>query len=68
MSAESDAVDANIADVATQPKKVAGDMGSLEEFSVAELIEAAKYLKNKNALATTGGWRINRIIAPGADV
>jgi hypothetical protein len=66
MSTESDAVDAAIADVAKYPKRMRGDEGEVEEFSLEELIRAARYLANKDKVAAGNGWKINKIEAPGA--
>lgn len=55
-----------IKEVAENPKKVAGDSGSVEEHSIDDLIKADKYLASKEAGRLGRGFRISKIVAPGA--
>lgn len=66
MTTESDAVDAALADVAVNPKRMRGDEGEVEEFDLDELIRAAKYLAAKAKVGSGGGFKMSKIVAPGA--
>ncbi len=50
------------------PAKVAGDAGSVEQHSLAEQIEADKYLASKEAAKSKRrGLRFNKLVPPGAE-
>ena len=68
MTTESDAVKDAIADVAVNPKKVKGDEGEIEEYSIEDLIKAQRFLANRSAITNGGGFRLTKIKAPGAEV
>lgn len=63
-----DEVTDRISEVVNEPAKASGDLGSVENQPIPDLIDADKYLKN-NA-ATTGSkaprLTINRLVPPGA--
>ena len=51
---------------AAGPKKVSGDAGSVERHSIADLIEADKYLASKEAAKSHGlGIKLSRIEPDG---
>jgi hypothetical protein len=50
------------------PAKVTGDAGSVEQHSLAEQIEADKYLASQEAAKSQRrGLRFNKLVPPGAD-
>jgi hypothetical protein len=50
------------------PAKVAGDAGSVEQHSLAEQIDADKYLASKEAAKSKRrGLRFNKLVPPGAE-
>lgn len=56
-----------IEEVASSPKKITGDNGSVEEHSIDDLIKADRYLASKRAKAAGGiGVRFLKIKGPGA--
>lgn len=55
-----------IEDAATNPKRVVGDLGTVEERSIDELIKADRYLAAKTASAAKQGFRIQVIRPPDA--
>lgn len=58
----SDAIEEN----ATGPKRVSGDAGSVEQHSLADQIEADKYIASKNAASNPSrGLRFTKMIPPG---
>ena len=66
-SDDADTIAAAIAAAAASPKKVTGDAGSVEQFGLAELIEAEKYARRKAAgSAANFGLRFLKIRPPGA--
>ncbi len=57
-----------IRDNAAGPAKAAGDSGSVEQHSLRDQIEAARYLASKQVAKTpTRSLRLTRLIPPGAD-
>jgi hypothetical protein len=55
--------------VAQGPKRVRTDAGEVESQSLADMIEADKYLAARNATAATNthrGLRFNKLIPPGS--
>jgi hypothetical protein len=66
MSTESDAISEALVDAASGPKRVKGDAGEVETHPIADLIEADRYQRSKDA-ATSGrrGLRFTKIIPPG---
>jgi hypothetical protein len=53
---------------AKAPKRVKGDSGEVEQHSLAEQIEADRYLESKKASRARGlGIRRTKMIPPGAD-
>jgi hypothetical protein len=64
----SDELDETIRKNAEGPAKVAGDAGSVEQHSLAEQIDADKYLKAKEAARSKRrGLRFNKIVPPGGE-
>jgi hypothetical protein len=57
--------DETIKNLAEAPKKTVGDEGSVEERSISELIEADRYLQNKEAIKPPFGLRIARVSPRG---
>lgn len=56
-----------IADNASGPKRAEGDSGSVEQHSLADQIEADRYLASKSASKRRDrGLRMSRIAPPGA--
>ena len=57
----------SIADNAAGPAKASGDSGSIEQHSIADQIEADRYLASKAATKRSDrGLRMNRLSPPGA--
>ena len=64
----SDELDETIRENAKGPAKVAGDAGSVEQHSLAEQIEADRFLASKEAAkGKNRGLRFNKLVPPGAD-
>jgi hypothetical protein len=55
----------DIQDLATSPKKVQGDEGTVEERPISEIIEADRYTSAKQANRVPWGMRMARIQKPG---
>jgi hypothetical protein len=50
------------------PKRARGDSGEMEQHSLAEQIEADRYLNSKKAAKAKGlGIRVSKIVPPGAE-
>ena len=50
------------------PAKASGDAGSVEQHSLAEQIEADRYLASKAAAKSKKrGLRLNKLVPPGAE-
>ena len=65
----SDELASKIDTVAQGPKRVRTDAGEVESQSLADMIEADKYLASRNATAagnTHRGLRFNKLIPPGS--
>ena len=53
---------------AKSPKRAKGDSGEIEQHSLAEQIEADRYLESKKASRARGlGFRRTKMVPPGAD-
>ena len=53
---------------AAGPAKASGDSGSVEQHSLADQIEADRYLASKQAAKKKNrGLRFNKLVPPGAD-
>jgi hypothetical protein len=64
----SDEIASKIDAVAQGPKRVRTDAGEVESQSLADMIEADKYLAARNATAASNthrGLRFNKLIPPG---
>ena len=48
------------------PKRAAGDSGSVEQHSLAEQIEADRYLASKQAAKKGLGVKMTKVVPPGA--
>lgn len=62
----SDDLDATIRDNASGPKRARGDSTEVEQHSLAEQIEADRYLSSKQAMKKGLGVRFSKISPPGA--
>ena len=65
----SDELASKIDTVAQGPKRVRTDAGEVESQSLADMIEADKYLAARNATSagnTHRGLRFNKLIPPGS--
>lgn len=52
---------------ATAPKKASGDMGSVEQQSIPDMIEAAKHLaQNDGVELPSRGLRFTKLVPPGS--
>ena len=52
---------------ATEPKRVRGDSGEVEQHSLKDQIEADRYLASKKAVKSKGiGLRMSKMVTPGA--
>ncbi len=59
-------LDSNVREAASSPKRVRGDQGEVESHSLAEQIEADRYLSSKDAVKKGRGFRLTKISPPGA--
>jgi len=67
MAAPANNLDQTIADNAAGPKRTQGDSGSVEQHSLKDQIEVARYQASKEAANRKNrGLRMNRIAPPGA--
>jgi hypothetical protein len=63
-----DDLEDEIRENAASPAKVSGDAGSVEQHSLADQIEADRYLASKQAAKKKNrGLRFNKLAPPGAD-
>jgi len=63
----SDEIQQSIEQNATEPKRVRGDSGEVEQHSLKDQIEADRYLASKKAAQGKGmGIRISKMKASGA--
>jgi len=62
----SDDLEATIRDNAAGPKRARGDSSEMEQHSLAEQIEADRYLSSKKAMKGGLGIRLTKISPPGA--
>ena len=51
---------------ASGPKRARGDSGEMEQHSLAEQVEADRYLNSKQAMKKGRGFRITKLSPPGA--
>lgn len=63
------AIDSAIAAAASEPAKMSGDAGSVEQRSIPDLIALDKHVASKNAASRGApfGMRFARIVPPGAN-
>jgi len=60
-------LDNTIRENAVGPKRATGDSGSVEQHSLAEQIDADRYLNSKEAARSKGlGIRRTKLVPPGA--
>jgi hypothetical protein len=65
---ELEALEERILTNLSSPKKASGDQGSVEQHSLKDQIEFARYLAGKTATRSrTLGIRFSKLIPPGAD-
>lgn len=63
-----DDLEDKIRDNAVGPAKVSGDAGSVEQHSLADQVEAAKFLASKEAVKKKSrGVRFSKLVPPGVD-
>jgi hypothetical protein len=63
-----DDLEDEIRENAASPAKVSGDAGSVEQHSLADQIEADRYLASKQAAKKKNrGLRFSKLAPPGAD-
>ena len=63
-----DDLDDTIRENAEGPAKVTGDVGSVEQHSLGDQIEADRYLNSKQAARKKGsGLRFSKLVPPGAE-
>ena len=51
---------------ASGPKRARGDQGEMEQHSLAEQVEADRYLNSKQAMRKGRGFRMTKLSPPGA--
>jgi hypothetical protein len=51
---------------ASGPKRARGDSGEMEQHSLAEQVEADRYLSSKQAMKKGRGFRMTKLSPPGA--
>ena len=51
---------------AAGPKRARGDSGEMEQHSLAEQVEADRYLSSKQAMKKGRGFRMTKLSPPGA--
>lgn len=62
-----DAISDAVVVAAAGPKKVKGDAGEVEQYGIAELIEAERYQRAKCASVNASrGLRFSKLVPPGA--
>ena len=62
----SEDLEQTIRDNAAGPKRARGDSSEMEQHSLAEQIEADRYLSSKQAMKKGRGFRLTKISPPGA--
>ena len=62
----SDDLENTIRDNASGPKRARGDSGEMEQHSLAEQVEADRYLSSKQAMKKGRGFRMTKLSPPGA--
>ena len=56
----------SISENASGPKIARGDSGEVEQHSLKDQIEADRYLNSKQAVKKGVGFRITKLVPPGA--
>jgi hypothetical protein len=51
---------------AAGPRRARGDQGEMEQHSLAEQVEADRYLNSKQAMKKGRGFRMTKLSPPGA--
>ena len=51
---------------ASSPRRARGDSGEVEQHSLKDQIEADRYLNSKQAVKKGVGFRITKLVPPGA--
>ena len=62
----SEDLEQTIRDNAAGPKRARGDQGEMEQHSLAEQVEADRYLSSKQAMKKGRGFRMTKLSPPGA--
>ena len=62
----SDDLENTIRENAAGPKRARGDQAEIEQHSLAEQVEADRYLSSKQAMKKGRGFRMTKISPPGA--
>ena len=62
----SDDLENTIRDNASGPKRARGDSTEVEQHSLAEQVEADRYLSSKQAMKKGRGFRMTKLSPPGA--
>ena len=56
----------SISENASSPKRARGDSGEVEQHSLKDQIAADRYLNSKQAAKKGVGFRISKLVPPGA--
>ena len=48
------------------PKRAKGDIGEVEQHALKDQIEADRYLESKKAMKQGRGFRLTKLVPPGA--
>ena len=56
----------SISESASNPKRARGDSGEVEQHSLKDQIAADRYLNSKQAAKKGVGFRISKLVPPGA--
>ena len=59
-------LDSTIRENAAGPKRARGDSGEVESHSLADQVEADRYLNSKQAMKKGRGFRMTKLSPPGA--
>ncbi len=62
----SEDLESTIRENAAGPKRARGDQGEVESHSLAEQVEADRYLSSKQAMKKGRGFRLTKVSPPGA--
>jgi len=64
---DADTISDAVLSAAAGPKRVKGDAGEVEQYGIAELIEAERYQRSKCAsVKSNRGLRFSKLVPPGA--